>query len=528
MNPADREATPSRFDFAVLAIVLLATAFRFYRINTPLLDAHSWRQVTNADIARHFALGSLNPFLPRVSWGGLNGIVGMEFPLLQWITGVLWRAFNEDPITARLVSVGFSIATVAMTYLVGARLFGRPAGRAAAFLMAVSPGASYFGHAFLSDSPMLTFMVASVWGWDRYFDRSTTGRALQASVLTALGPLVKLPAIIVLAGIFGLAWSRRQWSLFQDRPLVAGVALSVFTVAAWYWHADRIYLQTGLTEAIFRPSNTYPASIAPGVAFSSVFHWATRDRLLSLDFWTEMADRFWWLHLTPIGSLGVLIGIGAAWRAPRGLAMSLWLLGGVALFVASAEGQFWHEFHQLPLMPPLAFAFGLAAAPLFDGALIRRHLRTPAAPLVVAAALVLAALEGFRTSGVSRHLYRPDNLQYRFVADGNVVQTLVPPDALVMTVDYDKAGVNSPMLLYYARRQGWSFDVSTLSPPLIEHLRTTHELKFFATSYRREVESDRPQVVTYLNQFETVPVPAEHTWLWVVDLQRRRPMEGEK
>lgn len=520
MTPADREATPSRFDFAALAIVLLATAFRLYRIDTPLLDAHSWRQVTNADIARHFALGSLNPLLPRVSWGGLNGVVGMEFPLLQWITGVLWRLFSEEPIVARAVSVAFSIGTVATTYALGARLFGRPVGRAAAFLMAASPGAIYFGHAFLSDSPMLTFMVLGVWGWDRYFERPTVARALVASVLTALGPLVKLPALIVMAAIFGLAWSRRGWSLFQDRVLVTGIALSVAAVAAWYWHADRIYLQTGLTEAIFRPSNTYPPDIAPGVAFSSVFHWATRDRLLSGGFWMEMADRFWSLHLTPFGCLGVLLGIGFAWRSPRALAVGLWALGGLALLVASAEGQFWHEFHQLPLLPPLALYFGVAAAPLFDGAFLAKYLPLSTSGVVVALVLGVISLEAFHTSGAPRHLYRPDNLQYRFVADGNVLQGILPPDALVMTVDYDKAGVNSPMLLYYARRQGWSFDVSTISPPLIEHLRKTHELRYFATSFRREVEADRPQVVTYLNQFETMPVPAEHSWLWVVDLTK--------
>ncbi len=98
----------------------------------------------------------------------------MEFPLLQWITGVVWRIATEEPITARAVAIVFSVAAVVCMYYLGSRLFGRAAGRAAAFLLAISPGAIYFGHAFLSDTPMLAFLIGAVLAWDRYFDRPTS------------------------------------------------------------------------------------------------------------------------------------------------------------------------------------------------------------------------------------------------------------------------------------------------------------------------------------------------------------------
>ena len=42
------------------------------------------------------------------------------------------------------------------------------------------------------------------------------------------------------------------------------------------------------------------------------------------------------------------------------------------LFIlVTAEGNIHHEFHQLPLLPPAALLFGLAAAPAFDGAWLR-------------------------------------------------------------------------------------------------------------------------------------------------------------
>lgn len=395
------------FDGGLLFVLLVGLAARLWHLDTPLIDAHSWRQITNADIARHFTEGSLNLFQPRVSWGGVDGVVGMEFPLLQWLTGFVWRSTGESYVVARLVSVLFSVTRVACMYGLGQRLFGRAAGLASAALMAVSPSVVFFGRSFLSDTPMLTLMIAAVWAWDVYFERPSWRGALVAGLLTALGPLVKLPAILVLAPIAGVAFRHRRWYALTDGVAWATLVAAVAATAAWYWHADRVYLETGLTQAVFRPSGTYPASVAPGVTFESVSHWATAARLASIESWSQLLDRFWMLHLTAVGAAGALVG----WWRMRGrreaLPVDLWLLGGATMFVVAMEGQYWHEFHQLPLLPPLFLCFGVAAAPLFDAswrsATAPRWWQTPALGLVGLA----VALQGMRASGAELHLYRP-------------------------------------------------------------------------------------------------------------------------
>ncbi len=526
MTISDRELKrPPSLDFAVVAITLLAVAFRLYRIDFPMVDGHSWRQITNADIARHFAEGSLNLFVPRVSWGGLNGVVGMEFPLLQYITGLLWIVTTELHWVARLVSLAFSVAGVVAIYHLGTRLYGRPAGRAAAFLLAVSPSAVYFGRSLLSDTPMMTFMIGAVLAWDRYFDRPTPTRAGVATLLTMLGALVKLPAILVAAPIVGLAWSRRRWAGVFDRTLLAAGLVSLAGVVAWYFYADRIYLETGLTQAVFRPSGTYPQTLAPGAIYASVSHFATFDRLSSIEFWREILVRFWLLHLTPLGVLAAALAIPALWRSGAGAVVGLWLLGGAALLVVSAEGQYQHEFHQLPFLPPLFLAFGVGAARAFDGTYLTGLLKVRYAPAIAAAGLVAVAVASFLTSGVRPNLYRvtreyaPADL---FIHFGNAIQARVPPDALIVTVDYQRGGANSPMLLFFARRQGWSFDDYSISPVVIENLRAHHGAQFFATVIRHDLERQRVAVMDYLAQFETVPTPPEADQLLLVDLRRRR------
>lgn len=524
VTTTNREAgrRPS-FDLSVLLIVLLALAFRLYRLDVPFVEGHSWRQVTNADITRHFAEGIMNPFLPRVSWGGLNGVVGMEFPLLHYLTAIVWRVFGESHISGRLVSMAFSIASVILIFILGRRLFGPAAGRGAAFLFAVSPSLVFFGRAFMSDTPMVTFMIAAVIAWDWYFEQPHPSRAVIASTLTALAALVKLPAIVVLAPIGGLALSWLGWGAFRNRALWAGCAIAVALIAAWYWYADRIFLETGLTQAVFRPSGTYPADIAPNTFFYTTYHFATRARLLSSEFWLGLTDRFWGLHLTGPGAVGALVGLIFSWRAGRALPVLLWVLGAFALIVVSAEGQWNHEFHQLPMMPALALLFGVGAAPLFDGAYLKRYMPIGVAVAAMSVVLTAAAVQGFRGSNVIAGLYRPDYLTTRFIDQGNFIQSVVPPDALIITVDYNQFGVNSPMLVYFARRQGWTFDQASISPDVIENLRKRYGVQFFFSSMGDGLLQGRDDLRFYLEGFERVPLPPGlQGRLVAVDLRKPR------
>jgi hypothetical protein len=203
--------------------------------------------------------------------------------------------------------------------------------------------------------------------------------------------------------------------------------------------------------------------------------------------------------------------------------VGLWTLGGATLLVVSAEGQWLHEFHQLPFLPPLMLAFGVVAAPLFDRDQLFRVLKPSLAAGLSAIALTAVATLSFVTSQVQHDLYRttPEYAPAtHFSHFGNVVQGLVPPDALVVTVDYRLGGANSPMLLFFSRRQGWSFDLHTISPQVIENLRVHYGAKFFATAIAPKIGQERIAVLDYLSQFETVPTPPQADQLLLVDLRR--------
>ena len=496
-------------DPALLLILLFAVLLRMQYIHLPMAEAHRWREITNMDIARNFYERSMNLLYPQVNWGGdRTPYVGMEFPLMQWVAALLYHVFGEQAIVGRLISLAFSVGTVWALYALGAWLFGVAAGRAAAFLFAISPSAIFFGRFFISDTPMVFYSVAAVLAWVVYLDTRSRTAGILAAVCGALAFLVKIPAVMILAPVAWAAWESRRWSALRDRGLVAGVAVALAATALWYWHADRIYHWTGLSEAIWHPSGNYapPISLASG-PFVGIYHWATAARLKDPDFYNEMLTRAWALHLTPGGFILALFALVTTWRLPRRRIVDAWL-GVVLLFMlVTAEGNFHHEFHQLPLLPPAALLFGIAAAPAFDGAWLRARGGRVIGALGSAAVLVAVALLSFKYSGVVQNFFRPDRMDMVPIEAGRAIQQVVVPSDLLVTVEYEEYGNNSAILLYWAHRRGWSFDLKSITPQVIDLLRKDFGARYFTTTVWRSLSAGRPDVVDYLKTRRQVPLP---------------------
>ncbi len=504
--PASPVARP-RFDWALIAILLLGLAFRLYRIDAPYVDAHSWRQVTNADIARHWVEQPIQFGKPVVSWGGPDGRVGLEFPLLHLVTALVWRLTGVDDAAGRLVAVAFSLPGIFWLAHLGRRLFGRPAGLAAAFVLAVSPSVVYFGRTLLSDTPMLSFSIGAVLGFVAYAQTGRWTHALGGAVCLALAGLVKIPAILVLGPVLWAGLLRDRWRILNDPWFVAAPLAALGIVAVWYLHADVLYQATGLTQAIFRPSGTYPGEIgALAGPFVSVSHW-TRPEQLSWEVFRDLGVRFWTLHLTPVFAVAAVAGMALA-RGLQRTVVDVWMAAALSLLLVSLNGQIFHEFHQLPLLPPLALYAGVGLAPLFDAARFATLGRWRYAAGTAAATLaVAAALWGFVESNVTRDLYRVDLMNTPLIDAGAAIDSLTPKDALLVTMEYERNGANSPMLLYYAHRRGWSFDATSLSIDVIEFLHRQRGACYFATSEIDTLARVRPEIGSYLDGKRRVELP---------------------
>lgn len=500
---------------------------RLYRIDAPYVDAHSWRQVTNADIARNWTEGPIQFAKPIVSWGGPDGRLGMELPLLHLLTATVWRVAGISDAAGRLVSVAFSLGTVWLMVPLGTRLSNRGTGLGAAMLMAVSPSVVYFGRCLLSDTPMLFFSVAAVLGYVTYAQTDRLVPAVLGAVSFALAGLVKIPAILVLGPIMWIGLLCRGRSVHRDAWFTIAPALGIASMIVWYGWADVLSSRTGLTQAIFRPSGTYSSDIATLAGhFSPVSHWTRADQL-NLGSFRALTTRYWELHLLYVGAIAAALGMAVSimgWRQRWLTVIHVWMAAAISLVIVSLSGQLPHEFHQLPTLPPLALYAGLGVAPLFDERLWARLGRAgrPVAFAVLAASLAISGLVSLRSPRM-RELYRLYYPNELIINAGSAINYVTPPNALIVTMEYRHGGANSPLLLYFSHRRGWSFDAESLTPEVIDYLKSQGAC-YFATSHSVDLPY-ASTVASYLADKVELELPYAH-WqyrLWELGCDEKGP-----
>lgn len=501
---------------ALLLIIALGASLRCLYLTAPLLDMHGQRQIDTASMARYFVEDRFNPLYPEVSWGGLHGYVESEFPILPIAVAALYKVFGESDMWGRLVAVLFSTAALWAIYALGCELFGPAEGRAAAFLLAISPTAVYYGRTFMPEAPMIFFAIAGVLFFVRYFRTGDRSTLWAGAALSALGWLAKLPAVITIAPILAAGWSMRRWRLLRDRELLIALAAALAVTVAWYWHAGTIYRLTGLTVGM-HPPKSYPLAIAEGPWEGHASKWSTLALLKDGSFYDTLMRWLFFVHLTPAGFAVAAVG-ALLCRYPARLLADAWVVAMLVFVAATAEVNRWHDYYQLLVVPAAALYFGCAAGPLFDGNWLRRH--TPlrqAAPVAMGATLAIVAAVTFYFSSVLYTHFRV-TAAADVAASGAAVGAATGRAEPIIVVD--GYGVNSPYFLYYAHTRGWSFDVPSISPFVIDRLHRKGA-QYFATTRWTDIRRGAPAVADYLTLYRRVAVADVPHDTVVFDLNQR-------
>ena len=87
--------------------------------------------------------------------------------LLYWVAGAAFRAFGPEPAVGHLVVLPFTVLALMLTYLLGARLFGRRAGFAAALLLGTTPLFMSMGNMLLPEIVLTALAVGSLYAYAR-------------------------------------------------------------------------------------------------------------------------------------------------------------------------------------------------------------------------------------------------------------------------------------------------------------------------------------------------------------------------
>lgn len=414
----------------LLAVFLIVGLLvRLYKINSPIADWHSWRQVDTAAVARIFVDEGINLLEPRyydissVQTGYFNpqGYRFVEFPISNLIHAVAFMAIPQISfdIWGRLISVFSALIAGFYIYKIGCKYIGKVGGLASMFFYLFLPFNIYFTRVILPEPMATMFAVVSIWYFVQFIESDKNWQLYLSAALFSMAILLKpfagfyaLPIIFLAIRKFGFS------GLFKKIPMLLALDIALVPFFAWRAWLGQFRYFIGIPHFMW-------AFNGDGIRFRPAFwRWIFGERLghLILGTW----------GLIPFG-FGIL---DSSKIRKRDWVIELMLLGMLGYVVIVATASVRHDYYQTIVVPAVALALG-------RGAQVMLKKRNTAILLVFSSIMMI---------GMSAYLVK-ENYKVNhpeFVEVGNIVDQTIPKDAQIIAPDN-----GNTVFLYYTKRRGW-------------------------------------------------------------------------
>lgn len=349
-------------DYIILAIILvIALGLRLYKINTPLADLHSWRQVDTAAVARNFSREGINLLKPtyddissiQTGYENPEGLRMVELPIYNAIFASLYRylPITSLEIYGRLTSAVFSLITIAVLYYFALKEKNRIAAIATALIFALFPYFVFFSRVILPETTAVSFMMLSL-----LFLYHAVQRKDRAIILFTLGGIFFALSILTkpttifygLTAVY-LFLVSYKFDVFKNWKPYYYFILALLPFVAWRVYITQFPEGIPASTWLFTTVNTFegPREIFFRPAF---FRWMFMERI----------------GLAILGIYGVFFFIaGFVGRYKRLFIHSIFFSGFVYLFTFQG-GNVQHEYYQTVLLPAIALISGVGIAQILE------------------------------------------------------------------------------------------------------------------------------------------------------------------
>ncbi|MFN2483508.1 MAG: ArnT family glycosyltransferase [Candidatus Limnocylindria bacterium] len=189
--------------------------------------------------------------------------------LVQFLVSLLFQ-FGVNDVAPRLLAVAFGLATIPLTYALGAQLYSRRAGLVAAAIIAVMPYHVTVSRQILLDAPMAMFFLVAMLFLARY-TASGAARWLYASAFAGgMAFLAKETGLIVVGVAIAFALMTPSVRISPRRVFAAAavfiIAISPYPLSIAVAGASETARQFLIWQFLRRPNHTWSfyAEILPG------------------------------------------------------------------------------------------------------------------------------------------------------------------------------------------------------------------------------------------------------------------------
>lgn len=448
------------YHIPLLLIVALASRMVFLLGPGPIIL--SWRPADMAGIALNYYRHGFHLLYPQVNWGGSGpGYVETEFPVIPFLTAVLYGLFGIHEWLTLVIPVLSAMGLVIVAYLFARRMFGTVGGLAAGLFTAVSPTLSALTSSLWPDPPMVFCGALGLYALTRWAEDDSPGYFLTGALASALAILLKLTALYIGIPILYLCIAKYGSRVWKSAPVWLLATLILLPAVAWYWHSHMLYLEY---------HNTF------GILSGGYSKFATAAILLDPAFYGRAFTRILVYHLTAFVFAMFVYGMTAPGGTPFRYVLHVWV-GAVALYILVAargvtDG---HYQYLLPIVPPAAMLAGGGTVRLARRLESRWSLIAPLAHPILAVLFAAGVV-----AGTALYLERDRYSTPAWENDrrtGLAVGRVTAPGSLIVVVDTQmdeftpERSMTPPQVFYFGDRRGWYVSLAWLNEALVEHLR---------------------------------------------------------
>ena len=401
--------------------IIVFFIIRLYGITNPPLDAAStWRQTDVLMIARNFYETDSNILYPRTdSAGDLSGIVGLEFPIFNYLIFLISLIFGFEGWYGRLINlVVTSIGTIYFYKLIK-NYFGESSAFYSSITLLVSMWFSY-SRITIPDVFAASLCIIGLYHGFQYLEKGKAISLLLFFMLGLFGCLAKISAAPILTCLaIPLLLSR----IHLSRKIIMSISSSFILASVCYWYFIWVpYL-----------NSTYHFG---GYFFMGMPLYNGIRELINE--WSPALQQFF---VTPLKYTGLAIFLFSCYILLRNriwIGLAVFLIPTLAFLVFIIKSGRWfavNDYYPLVSVPFFAFLVGLGLSQIKS-------------KQIATILLVIISVEGIANQ---IHVFR---IRQPFISLLSLEATLnritLPNDLIAINSD------GSPTPMYCAHRRGWN------------------------------------------------------------------------
>jgi len=454
----------------LLIILAMGLAVRLINLNTPLVDAHSWRQTFTAMIANNFYLHGYKIMYPEVDYNGNDsGYVASEFPVYPFIVALLYKIWGMHDALGKAISIAFYLLSSILVFFLFRKYSSESTARWSLIFYLFLPLNIFYSQAFMPESMMMFCSIGTVYFFDKWAQKRNIIYFLFAAVFFTLDILIKPFTLYLLLPLGYLFFKDnsgiKKTKLLQIYPFLLFIALSLIFPVYWFafWHKN-------LNPELFGHI------------------WNARDRWGNIKWWLNphWYSRVFLQHITEnwLVFSGAVFFIMGYIRKPvleSEKVFRWWFIAIIIYFFLIAGGNFPHEYYQFPMVVPVCFFIGKYLDFFFRDLTAQPGLyKKPSSILILFLLFCMIPI----SAGKLMHRMR-GCMQKEYFESGRIIDSTTEKQGLIVVSDYDL-----PEVIYYSKRKGWHITPDQQSPELIEKYRKKGA-EYFSTTRINEFNNDR-------------------------------------